>query len=222
MEISTQYNKIGKDYLKYNKEYFNSKKDKGREYIQRNLPKKLDDKKILDLGCGGGEDLSLLGKKIGNSLYGIDSSSYMIEEAKKKVSFPKKLFLASIENTPFQDNFFDYIIGRFSFHYLEDLDKGYEELSRILKPGALLILVVHHPFQSFSLKKEKKNYNTQEHIEVGLYENKVKIRVPTHTFQEYFSSYFFKNFSLEEVYEESIPELNSPLPGLLGIRARKK
>jgi len=58
---------------------------------------------IFDLGCG--TSLILLNPKLEKTRYiGIDISSEMIREAKKKQHYYKELIIADVENTPIKNN----------------------------------------------------------------------------------------------------------------------
>ena len=154
MDINSQYNKIGKDYVSGQKEFFSKREDEAIKFIKKSLTD-LENKKILDIGCGNGKDILLFESMKAYDVYWIDTSEFMINEAKKNVSKPNNLFVGNIEKTIFKDKFFDIVIGRFSFHYLKNYDKAYHELSRILKKNGLLILVVHHPFRDLFCQKNK-------------------------------------------------------------------
>lgn len=223
MGISKQYDKIGKDYVFGQKEFFSKREDEAIKFIKKSLPN-LKNKKVLDIGCGNGKDVKLLESLGASDVYGIDTSEFMINEAKKIVTKPKNIFLANIEKAPFDNNFFDIIIGRFSFHYLKKFDKAYQELSRILKKKGLLVLIVHHPFKDLILQK-KKVYGNQEIIKIKLYHNKVPIHFPTHTLKDYFSQRFFDYFYLAGYDEEQSPEEYADefkTPGFMGVKAIKK
>lgn len=223
MNINSQYNKIGKDYVSGQKEFFSKREDEAIRFIKKSLPD-LKNKKVLDIGCGNGKDILLIESMDPSDVYGIDTSEFMINEAKKIVSKPDNLFVDNIEKTSFKDNFFDVVIGRFSFHYLNNFDKAYQELSRVLKKNGLLILVVHHPFKDLTRQKHK-IYGKQEIVKTELYDNKVLIHFPTHTLKDYFSKRFFDNFFLVGYEEEKSPEEYTDefkAPGFMGIEALKK
>jgi len=220
MDVSLQYDKIGKDYVNGQKEFFSKREDEAIKFIKKSIPE-LKNKKILDLGCGNGKDI-ILYQSLGAEVYGIDSSEFMINEAKKIIS-KSKVFKSNLEKTPFENNFFDIIVSRFSFHYLKNFDKAYKEISRILKKDGSLILVVHHPLRDLSYQKNK-IYGKQETIKIELYNNKVPIYFPTHTLKNYFSRIFFDHFHLINYEEEQIPEeyINEfKTPGFMGIVAKK-
>ncbi len=223
MDINLQYNIIGRDYVLGQKEFFSKRKDGAIEFIKKSLPN-LKNKKIIDVGCGNGKDIILLESLGPSDVYGIDTSEFMVNEAKKIVSNPENLFVGNIEETLFEDNFFDVVVGRFSFHYLNNFNKLYQELSRILKKGGLLILVVHHPFKDL-VRQKNKLYGKQEIIKIKLYNNNVPIYLPIHTLKDYFSEKFFEYFYLSGYEESQNPEESTnefKVPGFMGIKAIRK
>ena len=58
MDINSQYNKIGKDYVSGQKEFFSKREDEAIKFIKKSLTD-LENKKILDIGCGNGKDILL-------------------------------------------------------------------------------------------------------------------------------------------------------------------
>lgn len=101
---------------------------------------------VLDLGCGTGEHLNAL-KKFGIKVSGIDSSSEMLNIAKKRypsgISFINKTY----NNFDFY-NEFDAVICLFgSMDYLlrdKDVDNLFWNTWRSLKPGGMGIFEVWH------------------------------------------------------------------------------
>ena len=223
MDIKKQYNIIGRNYISGQKEFFSKREDEAIKFIKRSLPE-LKNRKVLDVGCGNGKDIKFLESLGSSDVYGIDVSKFMIFEAEKIVKKPQNLVVGNIEKTSFTDNFFDVVIGRFSFHYLTKFDKVYQELSRIIKKNGLLILVVQHPFRDLNYQKNKL-YGKQEIIKIELYNNKVPIHFPTHTLKDYFSKRFFNHFYLSGYEEEQSPAEYTDkfkTPGFMGIKAIKK
>ena len=95
--------------------------------------------KVLDAGCGGGRDASLL-KKRGVGVTGIDLSSGLIKVAKEKhpdIDFVEGNFL----RLPFEDKSFDGIWNHASLLHLETVDEvktALGEFERVLKNGGFL------------------------------------------------------------------------------------
>lgn len=95
----------------------------------------------LDLGCGTGILLQEI-SKFSKEITGIDFSQGMLEEAHKKQSLGAKINLINAdlnEKLPFEDNTFDYVIAILFFHHIENLDKIYREIFRVLKPNGFFI-----------------------------------------------------------------------------------
>ena len=119
--------------------------------------------KILDLGCGNGR---LLESFRGNAVeyVGIDNSSRLIDEARKK--YPGNEFLAFDGfKIPFEDNHFDLIFCIAVLHHIpgrQMRNDFLQEALRVLKPGGKIILTAWYfwakkaywrLFYKFTLKK---------------------------------------------------------------------
>jgi len=223
ISVKKQYDKVGRDYLSGQQKFFSKREDQAIRFIIDSLPN-LKRKNILDFGCGNGKDIKRYEKIGAKNIYGIDTSEFMVSEAKKNVKSSDNIFVADIQKTQFKNNYFNVVVGRFSFHYLNEFDLAFKEVSRILKKGGILIFVVHHPFKDLIMKKVK-TYSNKEIIKVELYNNKVPIYFPTHTLKEYFSNNFFKYFYVDSFEEEQSPEEyldKFRLPGFMGIKAIKR
>ncbi len=223
MDIHKQYDKIGKSYIAEKKNFFSNNDDAATDFIRRSLPD-LNDKTVLDLGCGGGDDIKMYESLGAKNIYGIDASETMINEAKQNVSHPENLSCANIEDTKSPNDFFDVVAGRYSLHYLENFDKAYQEIARILKPGGLLIIAAHHPLRDLIFQKEK-IYGRKEMLEIKIFDNKITLYFPSHTIMEYLSKTFFKLFNLQSYEEMESPESETVelgTPGILAFTAIKK
>lgn len=98
---------------------------------------------ILDLCCGSG-DLTeiILSEKIkGVEVKAVDFSPEMLEIAKKRFNGnPGVEFLeADALKLPFSDDFFDHVVISFGLRNLKDINAGYKEMKRVLKPAGSLV-----------------------------------------------------------------------------------
>lgn len=120
--------------------------DRNREILEESRLNKLvgfvdkiNDIKILDLGCGPGYFLSICEKK--NWLtFGVDISDYALVKASENSK--AKITVVNINNEvlPFEDNYFDVIA---SFDVLEHLQGDtiyFSEIKRVLKKGGVAII----------------------------------------------------------------------------------
>lgn len=94
--------------------------------------------KILDIGCGPGVYTDRLSRS-GYEIYGIDPSEKMVEIAKSK-NFPNARFsVGRAEKIDFGDSFFDGILCVGVLEYLNSIEEGVRELSRVAKTGSVAV-----------------------------------------------------------------------------------
>jgi ubiquinone/menaquinone biosynthesis C-methylase UbiE len=222
--FATYYDQVSKKYTRKQQSFYKKHFDASRKALYDQIDLPLENKTLLDMGCGFGQDLAHF-QKLNAQIFGIDSSSEMIAAAQENYPFLKNLFKENFEKTHFEKDFFDIIISRFTLHYAEDLEKVFKEIHRILKPQGIFIFLVPHPLSTFFFKK-KKDYYLSEIIEVSLFDN-VKIKEPTHTLNEYFHPFLLENFhvlSLLESPSSFVKETNLPgnLPEFLLLKLQKK
>ena len=107
--------------------------------------------KVLELGAGMGENTEpLLNKNC--DLYLLDISQISLIVAKRRWGNQIKVVLANIEELPFSENYFDFVVGAGCLSY-GDSKRVDQEISRVLKPGGSLILVDslnHNPIYVFN------------------------------------------------------------------------
>ena len=108
--------------------------------------KSANPKLILDVATGTG-DFALQALSINpEKIVGVDISEGMLEVGRKKVEQRRlsnkiELLLADSENLPFPDNNFDAVTVGFGVRNFENLKKGLREINRVMKPGALLVVL---------------------------------------------------------------------------------
>ncbi|MBS3123756.1 class I SAM-dependent methyltransferase [Candidatus Woesearchaeota archaeon] len=104
------------------------------------------DKKILDLGCGFGEQLEILAKKGAKELIGIDNSQKMIDLGKeKKISHCQLLVGDLNKKLKFNNEHFDIVFSSLAVHYIKNLKQLYSEAYRVLKKEGIFIFTTGHP-----------------------------------------------------------------------------
>ncbi len=104
------------------------------------------DGKYLDIGCGTGNYTSALSQK-GLEIIGVDPSEIMLKEAYKKgdnVLWVK----GQAESLPFNDEHFDGILGTLTLHHWSDLEKGFQELHRVVKSSGKVVFFIATPEQT--------------------------------------------------------------------------
>lgn len=109
----------------------------------------VEGKKVIELGCGGGQNCIALAKK-GAVCFGIDFSEEQIEYARKLARKNKvniSFVVGDIENLNMvEDESQDIAISAFAFCCVQNLDRTFKETYCILKKGGIFVLSLGHPF----------------------------------------------------------------------------
>lgn len=137
--------------------------------------RELNGERVLDLGCGYGWYTNYL-SCVGGAVIGCDGSKKMISIAEKQ--YPDcKFELADIEKAlPYSDSTFDIVFCNQVLMDIEDFEKVYQEVYRILKPdGIFYFSIVHPAFYDCQWEQDKN----------GFRKNKIMTK--------YLSEYSFKN-----------------------------
>jgi demethylmenaquinone methyltransferase/2-methoxy-6-polyprenyl-1,4-benzoquinol methylase len=116
---------------------------------RKKVLKIVSDKKpntILDIATGTGDLAILLAQTNAQKIIGLDISAGMLEVGKKKVEEKKlsniiELVLGDSEKMPFEDNSFDAITVGFGVRNFENLEKGFSEILRVLKPNGVFVIL---------------------------------------------------------------------------------
>jgi SAM-dependent methyltransferase len=107
--------------------------------------------RLLDYGCGAGAMLRVL-RRLGfaGTLVGCDVSAQMLKEARRRWREGPLPELAQMEDgrAPFRDNDFDLVVLSAVLHHVETPQRArtYADVLRVLKPGGLLYVFEHNPF----------------------------------------------------------------------------
>jgi ubiquinone/menaquinone biosynthesis C-methylase UbiE len=101
--------------------------------------------RILDVGCGTGEDVMALARLVGSEglVTGVDKSETMIEEAKKRsagASLPVEWRLGDADYLDFADDTFDSCRAERVFVYIEDPARLLAEMIRVTRPGGRVVV----------------------------------------------------------------------------------
>ena len=94
--------------------------------------------RILDVGCGTGANLKMLG--LYGQAEGVDISEQAVEFCRQRGLGGVKL--GAIEELPFEDQSFDIVTALDVIEHLDDDAAGLQEMRRVLRPGGTLLLFV--------------------------------------------------------------------------------
>jgi ubiquinone/menaquinone biosynthesis C-methylase UbiE len=103
---------------------------------------------VLDLGCAGGTTAAVIQAKGVADVWGLDPSPYLLRYAAR--DYPQIRFVQGVmEKLPFPNRRFDGMSACFVFHEVPPfyIRQALEEISRVLKPGGLLMIAEPSPIQ---------------------------------------------------------------------------
>jgi ubiquinone/menaquinone biosynthesis C-methylase UbiE len=100
----------------------------------------LTNKTILDAGCGSGFGLQLIQENFHPSqLYGFDILPEQVLRAQKR-KLKAKISIGDITNIKFPSEMFDAVFIFTVLHHIPEYPLALKEISRILKPGGVLLI----------------------------------------------------------------------------------
>ena len=144
------------------------KDDKGRnanDLVEipnfRKLIPNVKEKKILDLGCGYGENDKYCRDLGAKEILGIDISEHMIKIAEKNNAGENiKYKVMAMEDISKIKEKFDIVISSLAFHYVKDYEKLIKDIYNLLNDNGILIFSIDHPLRIASKFEPwmKKNY----------------------------------------------------------------
>ncbi len=133
-------------------------------------------KRVLDLGCGYGDNCSEFARGGAKRVVGVDLSEKMLEIARSENCDKRIEFLRmDISDIDRLDGKFDLIFSALVFHYVEDFESLVKKLYDILDEGGVLLFSQFHPLHTaggdgFNLDEDGKavSYNLRDYARTGI------------------------------------------------------
>jgi SAM-dependent methyltransferase len=109
---------------------------------------RLEGKRVLELGCGGAQ-CSIAFAKQGAKCIGVDFSAEQLAFARRLVAregVRVELHHGDLADLAFiQADHVDLVFSAYAFGYVEDLDRVFRQVHRVLKPESSLVFSLPHP-----------------------------------------------------------------------------
>lgn len=170
-----------------------------------------EQKKALDLGCGGGRHTQVL-CQLGFDWYACDIQPSMIKATRQRLaqyaSLPlvyQKVTYGTMGSLPYKNNTFDVVVTTGVLHQAPNYhayERAVSELSRVAKPGAIICLNI------FTNAVLDKRYQFVDTYTVVTPENLYMTLLPKTVFYKLMSQYHLyleEEFSEDQVLENTGP-----------------
>ncbi|MEI4769068.1 class I SAM-dependent methyltransferase [Psychrobacillus sp. FJAT-51614] len=116
----------------------------------------ITNKTILDLGCGDARFGKELLEKRAKYYTGIEGSKQMAASAIQQISgMSGAIHLESMESFRYSQNEYDLVTSRFALHYVEDIQKLFNNVHNTLKENGKFVFSVQHPLTTSSFESKK-------------------------------------------------------------------
>lgn len=113
---------------------------------------------VLDIATGTGDLAISLAGTGAEKIVGLDLSEGMLAVGRKKIAEKQlsdriEMVQGDSEELPFQDQSFDAITVAFGVRNFENLQKGLQEIRRVLRPGGILVVLETSVPEKFPFKQ---------------------------------------------------------------------
>ncbi len=98
---------------------------------------------VLEVGQGPGELSERMQLELGVEVVAIDISERMVELARARGVDAR---VGDVQDLPFPDERFDLVVAAWMLFHAPDLDRGLEEIARVLEPGGRLVAVTNSEY----------------------------------------------------------------------------
>jgi len=167
----------------------------------------LKGKNVLEIGCGGAQCGIAMAKR-GAKVTGMDISNEQLKFAKSLAEKNKvniTLYQGDIVNLKqIKSNSQDIVFTAWALHYVDNLEKCFKEVYRVLKNQGIFVLSMPHPFSdtinSKTLKIKRSYFNNGKFVEVFSDKTK-KFVMYHHTFSDITNAVANSGLNIEKVIE---------------------
>lgn len=164
--------------------------------------------KILDLGCGGGNNSMFLAEN-GFDVYGIDGSESAIECCKKRFverGLTGTFDVADFSELPFEDGFFDCAVDRESVYAnnYSDIENTINQVYDKLKPGGIFISFMYNTGHTGMKYGEEVEKNTYTNFSEGPFKETKKAHFVD---RDEVEKELFNKFEIKSIIEHSMKEI---------------
>jgi len=170
--------------------------------------KRFSGRRVLDLGCGDGEDAFEI-SRFAKSVTAVDIQRNDQWKKRKKTNLKYKV--APAEKLPYKANTFNGLFLKDVIHHVNDIEKTMKEIKRVTTKDAVIILIEGNRYNPLFFIHMTKMLG-HEHLSQNQFKNVVKKYFPNAKFR-HFESHYIPILSLEmTMHYKRLERLLSNLP----------
>lgn len=125
-------------------------------------------RRVLELGCGAGQGLGLLGRSAA-WVVGADYSMPLLRTGRHHYSDRFPLVRLSADALPFRGGSFDLVFVFEASYYVPDMNRAFDEIARVLDPAGSVLFVNANPERpDFIRSPHSVHYHSADEFRAGL------------------------------------------------------
>lgn len=193
----TNYNEFAEEYGKRSADL----EKETKSYFYTLLPDLLAGKRLLDVGCGSGQDAAAYAER-GASVYGIDVSEKQIVLAREKGC--GDFSVGNMNELPYDADTFDITTSYYALQASDDVPGALNEMMRVTKTNGILLILAKHPITHLLegyINDGNADYFAKRNVTSYIFNRTIKLSQPGHTLMEYFQPGLLTKASVE-LFEE--------------------
>ena len=97
-------------------------------------------RRVLEVGCGWGELAERVETEASCEVVALDLSPRMVELARER---GVDATVGDVQDLPFENATFDVVVAAWMLYHVPDLDRGLDEIARVLRPGGALVAITN-------------------------------------------------------------------------------
>ena len=162
--------------------------------------------RLLEIGCGNGKLWENNHYNLRNrEIFLSDNSAGMIEETKQRLGDDYNYLIIDCNDIPFKSNYFDNIIANHVLFYLNDLNRGLQEITRVLKSGSTFYCSTYSKLHMKEITEIVKQFDNRISLSINFLPDHFGLENGKEILSKYFSFVELKKYDDYLLVNEAQP-----------------
>ena len=162
--------------------------------------------RLLEIGCGNGKLWENNHYNLRNrEIFLSDNSAGMIEETKQRLGDDYNYLIIDCNDIPFKSNYFDNIIANHVLFYLNDLNRGLQEITRVLKSGGTFYCSTYSKLHMKEITEIVKQFDNRISLSINFLPDHFGLENGKEILSKYFSFVELKKYNDYLLVNEAQP-----------------